>query len=216
MGAAILIGNKYYLPLYPIRVFMKRFHLRSISFIMTAVYLLITLSPLASISSRSKPFLQVLAKECSGDCRLCGCSAERSASHSCCCWQKRLAADKALHHDEDLKSCPTATALPVAKAARGCCSKPSQHADHENEASLSAQEEKSSGKDTHAVSISTCPCGSGKDLTFSGGERAQHIPCRFLPGIPLQAVTQFTCLQPERLASRDGDPPDPPPKVILS
>jgi len=195
---------------------MKRFHQQSISFIITAVYLLITLSPLASISARAKPFLQALAKECSGDCRLCGCSAERSASHACCCWQKKLAEAKKLQHYAEPKSCPTAAASPAAKAAGSCCSKSVQHVDHADEASLSAQAAAATDRDTPTVSISTCPCGSGKDLTFSGGERFQHIPFRYLSGVPLQPVTQFAYLQPERLASRSGQPPDPPPKILIA
>ena len=195
---------------------MKRFHQQSISFIMTAVYLLITLSPLASISSRSQPFFQALAKECSGDCRLCGCSAERSASHACCCWQKKLAEAKKLGRSATNKSCPPATAPSAVKTAGDCCSKPSPHTDHADAASLSAQATAATDSDTPTVSISTCPCGSGMDLTFSGGERSQHIPFRYLSGLPLQPVAPFAFLQPEQLASRYGEPPDPPPKLIHS
>lgn len=195
---------------------MKRFHQRSISFIMTAIYLLITLSPIVSISSRSNPFFQPLARECSGDCRLCGCSTARSASQTCCCWQKKLAENKALKHCEDQKSCPTASIPSAEKAAGSCCSKPGQNADHEKEDSLSAQASSATDRDTPTVSISTCPCGSGKDLTFSAGERSQHIPYRYLSGVPIQPVTQFTFMQPERLVSRSGEPPVPPPKIITS
>lgn len=40
--------------------------------------------------------------ECSGDCTICGCSPERSANHTCCCWQKK---SQHLQHDDDLPDC---------------------------------------------------------------------------------------------------------------
>lgn len=195
---------------------MKRFHLRSISFITTAVYLLLTLSPLASLSSLSKPFFQALAKECSGDCRLCGCSTERSASRTCCCWQKKRAEAEKMRQFETNKSCSTAAASHAVEAAGSCCSKPSPKDDLENEIPPVAQADPPAGDATPSVSISTCPCGSGKDLAFFGGERSQHMPFRYLSGIPRQQVTQFSFLQPERLVSRSGEPPDPPPKLAIS
>ena len=195
---------------------MKRFHHRSISFILTAAYLLLTLSPLASLSARSKPFFQTLAKECSGDCRLCGCSTERSASRSCCCWQKKRAEANNLSPCETNKSCPTAAARPAVEASGSCCSKPSPKDDLENEVPPVAQADPPAGDATPSVSISTCPCGSGKDLAFFGSERSQHMPFRYLSGLPLQQITRFSFLQPERLASRHGEPPDPPPKLVTS
>lgn len=190
---------------------MKRFHQQSISFIMTAIYLLITLSPFASLSFQSKPFFQVLSRECSGDCRLCGCSAERSASHACCCWQKKLAAAK------NVKHCETPSASLTAPAAEGsCCSKSAQHADHADEESISAQADSASDSDTQSASISSSPCGSSKELTFFSNERGQHVPYLFLSGIPPQKSIQISFLQPERLASRNGEPPDPPPKLVTS
>lgn len=182
---------------------------------MTALYLLLSLSPLVSLSSRSQPFLQALTRECSGDCRLCGCSAERSASHTCCCGQKRAAEAKNRQQCGPNKSCPNAAAFSKAKASRDCCSKPLPLDDHENEATLAAQANSTAARDKLTVSISVCPCGSGKDQAFSGDERSQHIPCRFLSGVPAQPITLFVFLQPERLPSHSGEPPDPPPKIYI-
>lgn len=184
---------------------------------MTALYLLISLSPLASISSLAKPFFQAAATECSGDCRLCGCSTERSASRTCCCWQKRVIEAKTRQQCTTDKSCPTAAVFPAATTSGECCSKPSPLDDHENEARLSVRAKFTADRDKPTVSISICPCGSGKDQAFSGDERSQHIPCRFLSGVPAQPITQFVFLQPERLASHSDEPPDPPPRIhILS
>lgn len=195
---------------------MKRLHLQRISFIMTAVYLLITLSPLASLSSRSHPFMQALAKECSGDCRQCGCSAERSAAHTCCCAQKRAAEAKKRQQCAVNSSLPTAAAAVEQKPGGDCCNKYVQQYAAESTPVDAALSDHRSDDNSQVVSISTCPCGSGNDLTFSGSERSQHIPFRYLAGIPSQSVTQLTSLQPEQLASRAAEPPDPPPKLVAS
>jgi hypothetical protein len=192
---------------------MQRADQKKISFIMTAVYLLLTLSPLVSIGMQSKPYSQALSRECSGDCRLCGCSAERSASHACCCWQKKLAEAKKQRAKLDA-SCATATTA-SSQTAGSCCQKPASHEDHDNEAVVPPQADSRPEKSTDTVSISTCPCGSGKDLAFSANEKTQHIPFRFASGIPIQPRTAFSFLQPERLSSRYDEPPDPPPKVFI-
>jgi len=180
---------------------------------MTAVYLLLTLSPLASLGIQSHPFFQLLSTECSGDCRLCGCSAERSASRACCCWQKKLA--EAKKQQAKLQTpCATAAAS-SSRTAGSCCKKSAPHEDHGTEAAVSPQTGNSPAKGGEAVSISTCPCGSGKDLAFAGIEKTQHIPFRFLTGIPLRKSTHFAFLQPERLSSRYCEPPDPPPKLFI-
>jgi len=194
---------------------MKRWHKKSISLIMTAVYLLITLSPLASAGSGLNQLLRAMNGKCSDDCRTCGCSTERSASHTCCCWQKKLARAKTPKQPGEHKPCPTASKASGTKAAASCCKKSAQHHDHEDVATISAQADTPPDADSVTVTISTCPCGSGKDLTFFNGERSQHLPCRFLSGIPQRKSTQLDFLQPERLASQYGEPPDPPPKLSV-
>lgn len=182
------------------------------SLLMTVVYLLLTLSPLVSIGIHSQPFLQVLSRECSGDCRLCDCSAERSASRSCCCWQKKLAEAKKQRAKRNA-SCSLDTSAPI-KTAGSCCDKHSQQEDDDHEAVVaSPQAGNSPDNDSDTVGISTCPCGSDKDLAFSGSEKSQHIPFRYSGGMLLTQVTCFSFLQPELLISRYREPPDPPPKV---
>lgn len=178
---------------------------------MTALYLLINLSPLFSLSSRSQPFLQALTRECSGDCRQCGCSTERSASHTCCCALKRAAETK---KRQQCAVNTTPVAVTGEKSGGDCCNNYLQQYAAEKSVTVS---DHITDNDPQTVSISTCPCGSGNDLTFSGFERTQHIPCLYLlSGIPIQPVTQFAFMQPEHLFSRSGEPPDPPPKLIIS
>lgn len=178
---------------------------------MTVVYLLLTFSPLVSIGMQSQPFLQAVSRECSGDCGRCGCSAERSSSRSCCCWQKKLADAKKQQAKLHASCVPATAASP--QAAGSCCPKSSSHEDHDSEAAGTFQSENKPGNDTDTISISTCPCGSGKDLAFSANEKSQHIPFSFSSGRPIPQVAFFSFLQPERLYSRYCEPPDPPPKV---
>ena len=54
------------------------------------IYCTILLIPYTSKVTNSKGFTIAFADECSGNCSLCGCAPERSASRICCCWQKKL------------------------------------------------------------------------------------------------------------------------------
>jgi len=194
---------------------MKRSPRYITSLAVTAIYLLVSLASLATSALHSGMVTQLLTAECTGDCRICGCSQERSAARACCCWQKKLAEVKSLRRVTEQKSCPTATAAADTRSAGNCCSKSTLHAEHIDEDSNPTQANFTTDKKTATLSISTCPCGSGKDLFFPGNERLQHIPFRYLSGTPIQAVTQFAFLLPERLATRSGEPPDPPPKIYI-
>lgn len=148
---------------------------------LTAIYLLITISPLAPIAMRSKSVAHAVTGECSGDCDICGCSPERRASRTCCCWQKKLQHDRTRHEDE--------------KGTASCC------------------KTKPGGKKVEIAC--NCPCGSGKLLALWGLEKIQHLPFRFASGIPIPQENTTETATPERLTSRHGEPPDPPPKVAL-
>jgi hypothetical protein len=64
------------------------------AFLLMVVYTLITMSPLAPLAIRSPGFAHAVAGQCSGNCEICGCSAERRANHTCCCWMKKLKSQK--------------------------------------------------------------------------------------------------------------------------
>lgn len=65
--------------------------------VLVVLYALIVASPLAPLAMRSAAIAHLITGECASDCSICGCSTERSANHTCCCWQKKLQAD----HDDD-------------------------------------------------------------------------------------------------------------------
>lgn len=176
-----------------------------IGFLMTAIYLLITLSPLAPLAMHSKRIAHAVTGECSGDCRVCGCSAERSANHTCCCWQKRLRQ----HAHEDHDSCESEHHTKVAS----CCSA-GKNAGSEHHDDTATANNKPATKGTPIV-ITCCPCGSGKHLAFGGTEKTQHLPFRFSNAIPLPQESNLIPEPLGNLTSCHNDPPDPPPKLIL-
>lgn len=73
----------------------RRHHLTAL--VVTVVYLAMLCLPLVAyaLSPDGK-----LAKECSGDCSLCGCSPASSAAGTCCCAKKRSQQNH-LHQDDD-------------------------------------------------------------------------------------------------------------------
>ena len=74
--------------------------------VLVILYVLIVLSPLAPLALRSVVVAHALSGECAGECGLCGCAPERSANHTCCCWQKKLHQKHDNHDaDQELSDC---------------------------------------------------------------------------------------------------------------
>ena len=70
--------------------------------ILTTVYVLIVMSPLASLAMHSKVVTHAVTGECSGDCDICGCSPEKRANHTCCCAMKKQQTQTYTHEDDDV------------------------------------------------------------------------------------------------------------------
>jgi hypothetical protein len=175
---------------------------------MTAVYLLIVLAPLAPAALHSGVVARAISGECAGDCRICGCSPERSSSGTCCCALKKLAGKRreqtaAAGECSDCKAPPHA----VKKAGSSCCStakKASARLDHD-ECALPL-------KSSRETIITALPCGSWKMLAF-GGIEILHMPFEFRSSIPCPEATPISKPFIDRLTSYQGEPPDPPPKI---
>jgi hypothetical protein len=73
-----------------------------VALILAVIYSLITMSPLAPLVTKSPSVAHAITGECSGNCDICGCSAERRASHTCCCWMNKL---KHQHERGNLPDC---------------------------------------------------------------------------------------------------------------
>lgn len=174
---------------------MKKLGRHITSLLLTSIYVLVVLTPLAPLALQSRMIAHTVTGDCSGDCRIDGCSLERSAAHTCCCWQKKLSGQSEAHQQEGHDCCGT-------------------------QASKSPP---SSGSDSVAGStackkrtvISSTPCGSGKLFTLSSGEKSYHLPFSCSNNISAPEQNSLTFLSPNRLTSRHGEPPDPPPIIIL-
>ena len=73
---------------------MKKPSRNIVALILTVIYTLIIMSPLAPLAMKSPRVAHAVTGECSGNCDICGCSAERRANRACCCFMK-----KKLQHD---------------------------------------------------------------------------------------------------------------------
>jgi len=194
---------------------MKRSSRKIIALVMTAVYLLIMLAPLAPAALHSKVIAHALTGECSGDCRTCGCAPERSATRACCCWQKKLATKETAAATAG-SSCNKTENLASAKTA-DCCKKLNRHTDHNDHALPEAAGNSSSpATDRPLPVISACPCGSAKHLALPGMENIQHYPFMYVATIPAPSPQPYLPLPPNRLISRNVAPPDPPPESPIN
>jgi len=80
---------------------MKRHSRHIVTMLLTVIYILINLSSLAPLALKSPRLAHALTGECSGNCDICGCSAERRANHTCCCFLKK----KHQHDQENIPDC---------------------------------------------------------------------------------------------------------------
>jgi hypothetical protein len=72
-----------------------------VALLLAIVYSLIIMSPLAPLALKSPRLAHAVTGECSGNCEICGCSPERRANHTCCCFLKK----KHQHDHENVPEC---------------------------------------------------------------------------------------------------------------
>jgi hypothetical protein len=127
--------------------------------------------------------------ECFGDHRLCGCSPERIANRTCCCYQSR--------------------SLKPANPEKPCC-----HHQKKAAADHSPQTGRKDADTDSAPSMRTAPCGS---LTFMGlsSNDLKFIQPVFARIMPDESCRPLLFLQPTTLQSRFIEPPLPPPKLSI-
>jgi hypothetical protein len=189
---------------------MKKLGRSITSLLLTAIYLLIVFTPLAPFAMQSKFIAHAVTGECSGDCRIDGCSPERSASHTCCCWQKKRAEGFDAHQQVN-SGCCCAQKADTPRKTSGCCGTSPRQV-HDESVTASAAGDGASRK--QRTIVSNAPCGTGKLFTLSSGEQSWHLPFQFSKEITSPEQSSLSFIPPDSLLSRHGDPPDPPP--ILS
>ena len=191
---------------------MKNSHRYITSLLMTSIYLLIVLIPLAPCALQSRYVAHALTGECSGDCKVDGCSLERSAAHTCCCWQKKRSNLTDKHHSK-ADVCDTHLTPPneVPQKVSSCCGVKDKHVDRgTSESAANTTPQKS-----RTTTISCRPCGSGKLIALLSNEASQHVPFFFTGEISSPEQDILSLIQPDRLTSRYGEPPDPPPIITI-
>lgn len=192
---------------------MNRSHRYITSLLMTVVYLLIVFSPLAPLAMQSNLNVHAHGSECSGDCRIDGCSPERSAAHTCCCWQSRKKTTGDAFAGSAGGCCGTRPA-PAASKQAGHCPSTVAHDDQDEHGAVSSSDGTTNDK-SHSTSIGTLPCGSGKHIALWGAENVQHLPYHFSGEILLPLENSTPKPEPENMISRHNEPPDPPPRRSL-
>jgi hypothetical protein len=189
---------------------MKKSNRYITSLLMTIIYMVIVFSPLAPLAMQAGHVAHAATGECSGDCTIDGCSLERSAAHTCCCWQKKKHGADDAH--SDTCAIPSAPVAETPKKRADCCDTSAQEVPEKRDATKSAAT--SAPNKTKPVTVSSAPCGSGKLFAILSVETTQHLPFFFAGYIPSPKQSPLPLSTPDRLTSRFVDPPDPPPIII--
>ncbi len=203
----------------------KRARRSIIAGILAAIYLLIALSPLASFAIYSKSMAHALTNECSGDCNICGCSAESRANRTCCCARKiqqqenfgtrtakQCLTPQNFNVTAEVKNRGCCAASPPVKpvvAQKGCCLKVSRNANDEQ-----AHERKAESTKHETVYKCGCPCDKGKILALAGTGTSEALPYIYSERIILSYEDTRYFHPPHQLSTRHTEPPDPPPKIF--
>ena len=206
---------------------MKKPHRYAASLLITTIYLLIVISPVAPLAMNSKTITHAITGECVEDCRICGCSPEAKANHTCCCAKKKpmeaaakqpnkkSCLPKAVAASESAKKSGCAASQPVEALVEknDCCAKNKQHQHDEIVQEASHNQEQSNTGTT--VLKCGCPCGKGKQLALTGFGPNELIPVITNERIKISHITTLFADLTHRMASRHGEPPDPPPRLPI-
>lgn len=184
---------------------------RFIASMLVTIYLMISLSPLASRAMYSRSIAHTVTNECSGDCNICGCSAESRAHGTCCCAKKKQLRDSDV--SRNAKQClPSQPEKPVI-ATDDCCSK-SEKQPRDNQ----AQETVQKAETTIPETVYKCgsPCGKGKAAALAEIGSPEMLPYIYSERITLpHENTRYPHLL-HRMFTRHAEPPDPPPKIAIT
>jgi hypothetical protein len=187
--------------------------------LLIAVYSAMMLAQLAPLAIGSAKFAQTATGKCSGNCAIDGCSLTSQANHTCCCWQKKrtkqaVSASKEQHAIHQ-------SMRPALVGKKSCCARRMKsppapedgsncNGKHEATAAASTVE-----GNQPSLPVYKCgsPCGDNKEFAASDGAKDLLIPVSCAGIITGSQRSPYPYADPQRLTSRHGDPPDPPPKL---
>ncbi len=178
------------------------------SLLLIAIYLLAIFSPVAPL------VMQSTARDCSGNCSTDGCSLERSAAQTCCCWQKKQLVSRLPQQKYNANCCATkqSKAAPIPTPVGSCC--PPRNSDTSKEPIESASTSSTAPQETRTTTISTGTCGNSRLFATGAPDSTQHLPYFFVEASPSPRQSTLTSIPPNRLTSLHGKPPEPPPKLV--
>lgn len=180
---------------------MKKCRYPVIALMLFAVYTVIVVSPLAPLALKSPTLAHAITGQCSGNCDICGCSAERSAAKSCCCWMKKKRAEES-QVKKSLRCCS------VKKT--DCCSSGAKESEGVHCAEKLPDGEQ---ENLREVVYRCCPCGKGSVTFFAGTGSYQHLPYLFRENLSALSESTLVNFHSDFFLSRYQEPPDPPPKL---
>lgn len=197
-------------------------HRRLFAIILMTIYLSIALSPLAPLAMHSKVVAHAVTGECVGDCNVCGCSQESRANHTCCCAKK-----KQMHAGATTNSKSECSPKQIETTKGSCCaaSQPVEPVVAENDCCAKDKKKQHDGnlqQSQHKENLSTtkttvfkcgCPCGKGKMFALAGFGSNELLPINVNERIEIPHEETLFADLTHRLASRHGEPPDPPPRL---
>jgi hypothetical protein len=118
---------------------------------------------------------------------------------------------------ECVGECDICGCSPEMRASHTCCcwlkKKEQHHHDDDQEQAADHCEKEHHG--AKPVFTCGCPCGNDKTIGLWGANKIEQLPYRFAEGKPPLQESLLGSLNPSRLTSHYGDPPDPPPKVMF-
>jgi len=191
---------------------------KCVALLLTIIYALLVLSPLAPLARQSATGTHAANRECSGDCAIDGCALESRVNHTCCCWQKKQRQDTG-HKPTAGQQCPTKTVALSPPQKHSCSpSKPSPPTASccgklpivQTVDAVAAKPQESSA--SLPVYKCGCPCGNGKEFASSGG-KFELVPFSCTGFNTTPGAPSYPQHDPQRLTIRHGDPPDKPPKI---
>lgn len=182
--------------------------------VLILLYMFIAMSPLAPISMHSSLIAHAVTGQCTGDCEIDGCAPERRASHTCCCWQKRVVTQIPAPQTTGDCCSGNASSQPTAEQS-SCCVDAGQPDDQTccTSAELpQAQREIDDRSRPKTVYRCGCPCDNGTQLSLTCIGKIDLVPYQFCGFFLTEQNDIHYDDLPLYLPSHTANPPTPPPE----
>ena len=122
-----------------------------------------------------------------------------------------------LTYRECAGDCNLCGCSPESRATSTCCCIKREHQAHIHEDDEEGTPDCSKMKPVEKKSVIACgyPCGSGKQAALSTAGAFELLPFLFTEQFSIPPTDTHYSILTQRLTSRHGEPPDPPPKLSM-